>query len=180
MLGVSQLLPHKRQETLIQAVHLLQWCHGLDIGLVLVGAGRSPAYEQCLRDLVRGLRVESTWLAGRQSDRGLATIYRRASVFANPSEHEGLGIPPLEAMAFAVPTIVRDAGASAETVGDGALVLPDDAGPALFAEAIHRLVVDADLRGRLVAAGSRRIGELNGRAEGGALAGLIERDVIAA
>ena len=57
-------------------------------------------------------------------------------MFASASVHEGLGIPPLEAMAFGVPAIVRDAGATVETVAGGALVLPFGAGPLMFAEAI--------------------------------------------
>jgi glycosyltransferase involved in cell wall biosynthesis len=162
VLSVGQLLPHKRHDVVIQAVHLLQWCHGLDVGLVLVGPSRSAAYERALRELVRRLNVSNVWFAGRRSDQQLATIFRAAAVYAGASEHEGLGIPPLEAMAFGVPVIVRDAGATADTVRGGALVLPDDSGPMMFAEAIRAVLGDQHLRTTLASRGHDRIAELQG------------------
>ena len=174
VLSVSQLLPHKRQEVLIQALHILQSIHGMDIGLVLVGAPRSPSYERALHELARRLRVRHLWFAGRQSDSSLATLYRSARVFASASMHEGLGIPPLEAMAFSLPTVVRDAGATAETVGSGALVLPNDAGPLLFAEAIRRSVEDETLRAALISEGSARLLELSTTTGTDAFVGLLE------
>jgi len=178
VLNVSQLLPHKRQHVLIQATHVLQTIHAIDIGLVLVGASRSPVYTRALQELTRRLRVRHVWFAGRQPDAALATIYRRASVFASASMHEGLGIPPLEAMAFDVPTIVRDAAAVAETVGSGALVLPNDAGPLLFAEAIRRVIDDEALRSTLITRGASRLDELLATTGTDGLISLIEQQVL--
>jgi L-malate glycosyltransferase len=161
VLGVSQLLPHKRPEVLIQALHVLQWIHGVDVGLVLVGHPRMAAYHRALHELVRRLKVRDVWIAGSLSNDALAGLYRSAQVFAAASRHEGLGIPPLEAMAFGLPTVVRDAGATAETVGDGALVLPADAGPLLYAEALATVLDDAVVRARMISAGNRRIAELD-------------------
>ena len=174
VLGVSQLLPHKRQEVLIQALHILQWVHHLDLGLVLVGPTRIPAYERGLRELVRRLRVRNVWLAGSQSDSALATLYRSARMFASASMHEGLGIPPLEAMAFGVPAIVRDAGATADTVGSGALVLPFDSGPLIFAEAMRAVHEDDHLRSTLICGGLDRLAELATEAEQCSLIDLLQ------
>lgn len=179
VLNVSQLLPHKSQHVLIQAVHVLQTIDAIDIGLVLVGTARSHTYTRALEELARRLRVRHVWFAGRQSDAALATIYRRASVFASASLHEGLGIPPLEAMALDVPAIVRDAAAVAETVGSGALVLPNDAGPLLFAEAIRRVLDDGVLRSTLIARGESRVGELMATSGTDVLTTLLEREVLA-
>jgi glycosyltransferase involved in cell wall biosynthesis len=176
VLGVSQLLPHKRHEVLIQAIHVLQTVHRLEVGLVLVGASRMRTYQASLQELVRRLRVRNVWISGRQSDEALAAIYRRAAVFVNPSLHEGLGLPPLEAMAFGVPVIVRDAGASAETVGDGALVLPHEAGPLLFAEAIAAVIQQPALRSALVMAGAERLEEFSPDAGTTALVELLLDD----
>jgi len=178
VLNVSQLLPHKRQHVLIQATHVLQTIHAIDIGLVLVGTSRSPVYTLALHELTRRLRVRHVWFAGRQPDAGLATIYRRASVFASASMHEGLGIPPLEAMAFNVPAVVRDAAAVSETVGSGALVLPNDAGPLLFAEAIRRVIDDEALRSKLITRGASRLDELLATGGTDGLISLIEQQVL--
>ena len=178
VLNVSQLLPHKSQHVLIQALHILQTIHAMELGLVLVGAVRSRAYGRGLEELGRRLRVRHLWFAGRRSDAALATMYRRATVFASASMHEGLGIPPLEAMAFGVPSIVRDAGAVAETVGAGALLLPEDAGPVLFAEAILRVVEDETLRSTLIDRGASRLDELAGTSGTETLVALLEQRVL--
>jgi L-malate glycosyltransferase len=178
VLNVSQLLPHKCQHVLIQAAHVLQMIHGIEIGLILVGTPRSRAYTTALHELTRRLRVRNVWFAGRQLDSDLATIYHRASIFASASSHEGLGIPPLEAMAFGVPVIVRDAAAVAETVGSGALVLPNDAGPLLFAEAIGRVLADDALQGDLICRGESRLVQLSAHDGTEALIDLLTQQVL--
>jgi glycosyltransferase involved in cell wall biosynthesis len=87
-------------------------------------------------------------------------LMRRAGVFVFPSRYEGFGLPPLEAMALGVPTVVSDAGALPEVCRDGALrVAVDDAFG--LAETLERLLADAGARaeqgrrGREVAAGYR-------------------------
>ncbi|MGH2475755.1 MAG: glycosyltransferase family 4 protein, partial [Candidatus Limnocylindrales bacterium] len=155
VVAVSQVLPHKRHDILIHAVHVLQWVHTLEIGLVIVGPNRFDHYTAALKDLARRLRVRNVWFTGRVSDRALSTILRKSSIFVSASEHEGLGIPPLEAMRFGLPVVVREAGATYETVGDAALLLPGGAGPLLFAEAIRRVLDDSCLRSHLVSSGFR-------------------------
>ena len=174
VLNVSQLLPHKCQHVLIQALHVVQSVHGEEIGLVLVGPPRSASYGRGLVELARRLRVRHLWFAHRQSDAALSTIYRSARVFASASVHEGLGIPPLEAMSFGVPTIVRDAGATAETVAGGALVLPNDAGPLMFTEAILAAHQDERLRSSMICAGLERIDELTASDNSSGLVELLE------
>ncbi len=174
VLNVSQLLPHKCQHVLIQALHVVQSVHGAEIGLVLVGPPRSPSYGRGLVELARSLRVRNIWFAHRQSDASLATIYRSARVFASASVHEGLGIPPLEAMSFGVPTVVRDAGATAETVAGGALVLPNGAGPLMFAEAILAAHQDEALRSSMICAALERIAELTAAVDSTSLVQLLE------
>jgi glycosyltransferase involved in cell wall biosynthesis len=157
VLLVSQLLPHKRQDVLIGMMHLLQHVHGSDLGLVLIGPARLPSYSTALHKYAHHLRVKNVWFAGQVSNAQLATAYRRARVVVSASEHEGIGISPLEAMSFGVPTVVRDAGAVAETVGDASLLLPPDAGPELFAEAVALLLADCCLGDVLVRRGIRRV-----------------------
>lgn len=160
VVAVAQQLPHKRLDVLIQAVHLLQTVHRRHVGLVIVGADRLPMYGGALRTLAAQLRVRGIWFAGSVDDNGLVSILRRARVFASASMHEGLGLPPIEAMGFDVPVVVRAIAAVPETVGDAALLLPPDAGPELFAEGIGRLLDDENARAELIARGRRRVQEL--------------------
>ncbi|MCC6728933.1 MAG: glycosyltransferase family 4 protein [Chthonomonadales bacterium] len=58
------------------------------------------------------------------ADQDLPALYSAADAMAFPSLYEGFGLPPLEAMACGAPTLVSDAPAMPEVVGDGAMILP--------------------------------------------------------
>ena len=76
------------------------------------------------------------------------------------SDHEGLSIPPVEAMSMGVPVVVKGAAAIPETVANGALVLPADSGPILAAEAVHEVLHNDELRWSLIHRGFQRAKEL--------------------
>jgi glycosyltransferase involved in cell wall biosynthesis len=160
ILCVAQMLPHKRIDFLLEAFHILRAHIGTNAALVVVGATPNLQFAECLRGLAQRLTADKLWFTNRISDDDLATYFRRASVFATASEHEGLCIPPLEAMSFGVPVIARAFAAIPETVGRGGIVLPPEAGPALFAEAIAETIENESLRHALVDAGRARLDDL--------------------
>lgn len=88
------------------------------------------------------------------SDEELAALYQGSQVFVSASWGEGLGYPPLEAMACGIPTViadsvgVRDYARHAENC---LLVPPRNAGE--LAKGIQRLLADPQLSERLVQAG---------------------------
>ncbi len=82
----------------------------------------------------------------------LRPLIQGASVFAYLSEYEGFGLPPLEAMACGVPTLVSDRSALPE-VTNGASMLVDPHDPAAVARALDRLIGDEALRRELVSRG---------------------------
>lgn len=160
VLGIATLLPHNCQHVLLHALHLLQSVHRAELGLVLVGSTPDQQYAQALHQLTHNLRLQHVWFAGSRSNSSLATIHRRARVFSSASRQErGGGLHPLEAMAFGVPTVIRDGGGTAETVGRGALVLPHTSGPLMFAEALLMVDQDDPVRSSLIDAGFDRIRE---------------------
>mgnify|MGYP003407370312 CR=1 FL=1 len=60
-------------------------------------------------------------------ERTLAALYRLATVFVFPSQYEGFGLPPLEAMACGTPVVTSNVSSLPEVVGDAAvLVDPHD------------------------------------------------------
>ena len=111
--------------------------------------------------------------AGSVTPRELVAYYVTADVFACCSDHEGFGIPLLEAMHYRVPVVAYGAAAVPETIGGGGLVIPTKS-PSYVATALHRIVTDQALRQTLVSAGQARLTELEPARVRARFAGAIE------
>jgi glycosyltransferase involved in cell wall biosynthesis len=98
-------------------------------------------------------------LHGHVSERELLDRYRDAGVFVCLSEHEGFGVPLLEAMAAALPVVARDEAAVSETLG-GAGVLLLDRSPATAAAAVRVVDDDDELRQRIIVQQDQRLGQI--------------------
>jgi glycosyltransferase involved in cell wall biosynthesis len=85
----------------------------------------------------------------------LAAYYRYADLLVMLSDHEGFGVPLVEAMRQGLPIVAYDAGAVRETL-DGAGVLLAEKSPRQVAAAVARLMADPEEQDRLVAAGKAR------------------------
>jgi len=157
ILCVAQMLPHKRADLILQAYHLLVTHHLPEAHLIIVGAERHPRYADRIRAWAEDLRLPRCWLAGEVDDDVLAAMYHRADVLVVASEHEGVCVPLVEAMAFGIPIIARANAAIPETVGDAALLLDGDAGPGLIAEALLAVLSDGQLHAELHRRASARL-----------------------
>jgi glycosyltransferase involved in cell wall biosynthesis len=163
VLFVGRVAPNKRHDTLLRAVAALRATAVPDARLVIAGsADDTGSYLERLRDLAERLGIsDAVELDGRRlSDTEISRRYARAAVFACASDHEGFGIPLVEAMAFEVPVAAYAAGAVPETVGGAGLLL-HDRDPLVWAACIARLIRDQELRRGLVAAGRQRVAELS-------------------
>lgn len=157
VLFVGQMLPHKKIELLLDAYAVLVNELVPEAALTLAGAARLPAYERALKSHVRDLALQNVSFTGAISSAELVAHFRNATVLVTASEHEGLCLPVLEAMAFGVPVIARSVAALADTVGDAGLLLPADANALLMAEAMASVIESADLRANLIARGTAHI-----------------------
>lgn len=131
LLFVGRITPHKGQFDLLFLLNVLklQLKHGSKTRLVLVGSGRSEyiaalveqarAMNLIVSEGMTGVKDCDVWLTGNVKDEVLAEIYRSSNLFISLSEHEGFGVPLVEAMCFGIPILAHDAAAIAETVGDG-------------------------------------------------------------
>jgi glycosyltransferase involved in cell wall biosynthesis len=153
VLYVGTIEPRKNLTTLLEAyAELLR--RRPEVGLVIAG-GKGWLYEPFFERL-RALGLERrVTLTGHVPDEDVPALMSAADVFAFPSEFEGFGLPPLEAMACGVPVVSSDAASLPEVVGDaGVLVPPHDVGA--WVSALDRLLDDASLRDRLRAEGIAR------------------------
>ena len=159
ILFVSQVLPHKRVDHALEILQLLRTVHRLNIGLVIAGPIRQPAYEFAVQTLRDKLQDSHLLMANAVTDEQLAALYRACLCYIGTSEHEGLSVPPLEAMANGAPVVVLGAGAVPETVKFGGIVLPIETGVIEFAEVVAEVITNADLRSQLRRAGVNRLNE---------------------
>jgi alpha-1,3-rhamnosyl/mannosyltransferase len=82
---------------------------------------------------------------GRVAEDDLTAVLRSAALFVYPSLEEGFGLPPLEAMAHGVATLVSDAPALVEVSGAGAVVLSRE-DPSGWTSTIKALLADDEAR----------------------------------
>jgi glycosyltransferase involved in cell wall biosynthesis len=156
-LFVGRIAPNKAQHDLVKAFSVYRQAYDPDARLRLVGGSSSHAYSTALGDYIAALELTPyVELCGDVPDGVLAAHYRAADVYVSASDHEGFGVPLLEAMHHRLPVVAFGSTAVPETVGAGGLVLPDKS-PATVAAAVRRVVTDPALRDQLVAAGVRRV-----------------------
>jgi glycosyltransferase involved in cell wall biosynthesis len=157
LLFVGWVSPHKCQHDIIRAFSLYRSLYDPQARLHLVGRSGSETYAEACRKLIAELGLsDSVFMHGGVSDAELGAYFRIADALVSMSEHEGVGIPLLEAMYHRVPVVAFAAAAVPETVGDAGILLPRKL-PALVAAAIHRVVSDVPLRNELVRRGLARL-----------------------
>ena len=160
VLFVGRITPNKGQHDLIEAFAVVH-ARMPRCTLRLVGGVATPAYQHSLERLVESLGlVDAVTFVGDVSDEQLRAEYASADVFTSMSDHEGFGMPLVEAAAAGVPVIAYAVAAVPETVGSGGILLESKT-PALVATAIERVLTDHTLRRDLVSAGHERIAELS-------------------
>jgi glycosyltransferase involved in cell wall biosynthesis len=122
--------------------------------LDIVGDNRSyPSQDLPGAIALEGLTGRVRWRAW-VTDEELGSLFGAARAFAFLSEYEGLGFPPLEALAARVPPLLLDTPVARESCEDAALYvsLDDIAGTTL---ALEQLLFDEAVRVRILTAAPR-------------------------
>jgi glycosyltransferase involved in cell wall biosynthesis len=156
-LFVGQILPHKRPELLVWALHALATYLIPEAHLVLVGSPRLPRYAGAVQQQIVELGLHRAWMTGAVAPETLRSFYERADLFVTASDHEGFCVPFLEAMSFGVPIVARGTTAVPETLGGAGLVLDPDDSPLVMAEAWAEVMGDPAVRDDLRARGTARL-----------------------
>jgi glycosyltransferase involved in cell wall biosynthesis len=158
-LFVGRIVPNKRQDDLIRTLAYYQ--HQIDptARLLLVGSFfDTPGYHSELERLARRLAATNVEFCGMAPDDALGAYYRVATGYVSMSEHEGFGLPLLEAMHIGVPVIAYAAAAAPGTLGQAGVLIHRKRFE-VVAELLWLIATDADLRAQLVARQRERVTE---------------------
>jgi glycosyltransferase involved in cell wall biosynthesis len=159
-LSVGRLAPNKAHEDTIAALFVARATTSPDAHLTIVGGPTEPNYSAALRRYVADLGLSGVVeFTTRLSPGQLAARYVTADVLVMLSEHEGFGVPLIEAMSHGLPIVAYDAGAVAEVMGGGGVLLEEKT-PGVVARAVSDLLADTGRRDALVAAGGARVASL--------------------
>lgn len=151
---------HKNHEALVRALKIVRR-QGRDVRVVLTGCEFDVAERlgPLFESREEAARVRHLGYVSRRETIGL---YAAATLMVFPSLFEGFGLPLLEAMQCETPVICLPV-ASVPEVGGDAVLYADPPNEWGIAEAILRLLDDASLRRRLVAAGLARVRQFSYR-----------------
>jgi glycosyltransferase involved in cell wall biosynthesis len=140
--------------------------------LVMIGDNRtSPRIDPISIAQTAGIGDRVEWRE-YETDAARDVLYQSARAFAFLSDYEGFGIPPIEAMAHGVPSVVLDTPVSREVYGDAALRVPVDT--AAIADAIVGLLTDDHVHARLVEAGRSRLAAFSWARTAGTVGRVLE------
>jgi len=150
LLFVGTIEPRKNLSRLLDALEAV-YADGLTDGWVIVGR-RGWLCDDFFARLESSPVREAILLPGYVPDEDLPAFYAGAQALVLPNVYEGFGLPVLEAMACETPTVVSNASCLPEIGGEAALYF-DPLDVEAMADAVRRLLRDADLQGELRARG---------------------------
>ncbi|MFQ6102380.1 MAG: glycosyltransferase family 4 protein [Anaerolineae bacterium] len=151
ILSVGTVQPRKNYVCLIRAFNQLtnQPPNQPSIQLLIAG-GLGWLYQDILAEAEK--YPDRVRVLGFVDEADLPALYRHAALFAFPSLYEGFGLPVLEAMACGAPVVCSNASSLPEVADDAALLV-DPLDTDGLAEAMARVLGDADLRQEMIARG---------------------------
>lgn len=123
-----------------------------DLRLCVVGAPFTPEEVNLIAEHNLGDRID---LYEQVTDAHLAKLYRCSLALIYPSQYEGFGLPPLEAMSCGTPVVSSNCSSLPEVVGDaGVMFDPQDTGH--LGDILIELAGSPTKRDELIAKGFER------------------------
>ncbi len=185
LLFVGRVSANKRHDNLLRV--LAYYKKNISAGVRLLAVGKHPRREtgvgvpieaHYLDALIRlyselGVEPADVVFTDGVSHDELLAYYESAHVFISMSEHEGFGVPLVEAMLKRVPIVALAGTAVTETLG-GAGVLFDRVDIAEFAETAALLAQPGPARDAILRGQDKRVQDFATKTTLGTLRGIVE------
>jgi len=124
LLFVGRVIPNKKFEDVIKCFYFYQTRFDPESRLILAGDHRGmERYWAGLQGLVGDLGLRDVYFTGHIRFAELVAYYNLADVYLSMSEHEGFGVPLLEAFHLGLPVVAYAAGAVEETMNGGGILI---------------------------------------------------------
>ena len=157
LLFVGRCAPNKRLEDLLHAFYYVQKYIEPRSRLIHVGSfAGTEQYLAMLKAIAKELDLKNVNFVGSVPEDHLCAYYKVSDVFLCMSEHEGFGIPLLEAMQAELPVLAFASAAVPETMGGAGIVFHEKLFDEL-AEWIVRAGRDIPLRTAILAKQRQRL-----------------------
>lgn len=175
ILFVGRVAPNKRQDRLVNAFSFLR--ANTNARLILAGAApEGDPYGELVRGRVAELGLEEdVVIAGRCESPDLHAFFRCSHVYWSFSEHEGFGVPLIEAMWFDVPVVALASSAVPETLDGAGMTFRWEEADIVVAAKVREVLFDETARARILAAQRARRRDFATAATEAPLADFIER-----
>lgn len=151
---------HKNLTVLLEAFE--QVVASIPHKLVIAGGGESVRTVDGRVDALAAQRLDRIVISGRLDFAALRSLVAGADLLVMPSLHEGVGLPPLEAMASRTAVLASRIPALAETCGDGAKYF-DPHDPRELADLLRTYCCDDEARAKLAARGFAHVTQRQSR-----------------
>lgn len=145
VLAVGSNAPHKNLSILGEVAKILD----ADIDIVIAGEEQMPWFTKSSTDVETG-KIKRL---GYVTDEELKALYQNAVAFIFPSQYEGFGLPPLEAMVCGCPVICAKIPVLEELCGDAAMYIEGDL-PGELSDKIYTILGDDSFKEKLIKKGT--------------------------
>jgi len=154
ILHVGTIQPRKNIDKLIDAFILFKREWKNKYHLVLAGR-KGWMHNEIIKKICASGMEKFIHFTGVVSDQELKALYRLSYIFIYPSNYDGFGLVPLEAMASGTPVICSKISSLPEVVGNAALLI-NQKNEKEIKDALIKLVYDEELYEKIKIRGIKR------------------------
>jgi len=169
LLFVGRVIPNKKVEDVIRVFAAYQRHFNPASRLFIVGEHRGfERYLSALQGLTAALGARDVRFSGHVPLDEMVSYAKLSHLYLHLSEHEGFCAPLPESFHLGIPVLAYDAGAVAETLNGGGILLRDK-DPLRVAALCHQVLTRPELRAAVLAGQARALEKYRRQRTGGIL-----------
>ena len=157
-LFVGRIVPNKCIQDIIKSFYYYHtWIDSQSRLLLVGGTEIAQTYFDEIQHLVKQLNFsQSVIFTGHVTDQELVSIYHTTDLYVSMSEHEGFGVPIVEAMYCGIPVLAYASTSVPDTMGNAGILIQKK-NYSVIAELAYEMICNPGFRARLVQTGKERV-----------------------